>query len=139
MYCRVCGNKISDNAEVCIKCGCKPLIGKSYCQNCGAITTAQQVMCTKCKSNLKSVATKNNQTNKGSSKFGKVLIILGIILLVYTIFYTLLGFITYDFIYDLVYAPEYFFSEDISKSLIFLFISIALLVLGKRLNRGKKK
>ena len=42
MYCRTCGNKINDNAEICVKCGCKPLIGKSYCQNCGADTTEQQ-------------------------------------------------------------------------------------------------
>lgn len=54
MYCRTCGNRINDNAEICIKCGCKPLVGKAFCQNCGAKTLGQQAVCTKCGISLKS-------------------------------------------------------------------------------------
>lgn len=48
MYCRTCGNKLHENAEVCVNCGCNPLAGKSYCQNCGAKTIEQQELCTQC-------------------------------------------------------------------------------------------
>lgn len=141
MYCRTCGNKINDNTNVCVKCGCKPLAGKNYCQNCGAKTSIQQVMCTKCKSTLKSliVTNKQSQTNGGNHTFGIVLTVLGFILLMFTIFRIAFGFISKEFIYDLIYDPEYFFSEDIKMALICLFLSIIFLVLGKRLNKGKKK
>lgn len=48
MYCRVCGAFLNDNAEICVKCGCRPLNGKEYCQECGAKTTEKQEMCIKC-------------------------------------------------------------------------------------------
>lgn len=48
MYCRTCGNKLNENAEVCVNCGCNPLAGKSHCQNCGAKTIEQQELCTQC-------------------------------------------------------------------------------------------
>lgn len=66
MYCRTCGNKVNDNAEICVKCGCKPLIGKEFCQICGAKTTAQQQVCTKCGSKLKSIMTTTQKKSKGT-------------------------------------------------------------------------
>lgn len=48
MYCRFCGNQISDKAVICVRCKNKPLLGRSYCQNCGASTTQQQAVCAKC-------------------------------------------------------------------------------------------
>ena len=53
MYCRECGNQINDNAEICVKCGCRPLNSTEYCQVCGAKTTEKQVFCVKCGSMLK--------------------------------------------------------------------------------------
>lgn len=137
MYCRTCGNKVNDNAEVCVKCGCKPLIGKAYCQNCGTKTTTQQVMCTKCKATLKSTVTKSgqNQANKGKRILGKVLTSIGIIWLVLTIFGFSMGFITKEFIYDFIYEPAYFFTNDIGMGLISLIISIVFMMIGKRFNR----
>ena len=35
MYCRTCGNKMNDNAEICVKCGVKRNVGADYCQVCG--------------------------------------------------------------------------------------------------------
>ena len=48
MYCRVCGSGIKDNAEICVKCGCRLLNGSDYCQECGARTSEKQEMCTRC-------------------------------------------------------------------------------------------
>ena len=48
MFCRVCGAEINDAAEICVKCGCRPLNGTEYCQVCGAKTTSQQELCVKC-------------------------------------------------------------------------------------------
>ena len=48
MYCRFCGNLINDKAVICVKSKNNPLLGRAYCQNCGAQTTQQQTVCTKC-------------------------------------------------------------------------------------------
>lgn len=48
MYCRNCGAALNDKAEICVKCGCRPLRGNDYCQECGARTTEAQEMCVKC-------------------------------------------------------------------------------------------
>lgn len=137
MYCRTCGNKVNDNAEVCVKCGCKPLSGKNYCQDCGTKTTAQQVMCTKCRATLKSTATKSgqNQADRGKLILGKALIGIGIVWLALTIFGFLMGFITKEFIYDFIYDPGYFFTNDIGHGVMSLTIAVAFMLIGKRLNR----
>lgn len=86
MYCRTCGNHVNDNAEVCIKCGCKPLIGNDFCQNCGIKTISQQVMCTKCGVRLKSVMTKAqkkmNVEKQGLKILGIILRVIAILLFV---------------------------------------------------------
>lgn len=48
MYCRNCGATINDKAEICVKCGCRPLNGNKYCNECGTQTTENQEMCIKC-------------------------------------------------------------------------------------------
>lgn len=48
MYCRNCGAFVNDKAEICVKCGCRPLSGTRYCQECGARTVEKQEMCIKC-------------------------------------------------------------------------------------------
>lgn len=64
MYCRTCGTKLHDNAEMCIKCGCRPLTGKSYCQSCGTPTRENQELCVKCGEVLKLINPKNESTLK---------------------------------------------------------------------------
>lgn len=53
MYCRNCGALLNDKAEICVKCGCRPLNGDEYCQECGAKTTQKLEMCIKCGCRLK--------------------------------------------------------------------------------------
>jgi len=48
MHCRTCGAEVAENAEICLKCGAKPLVGVRFCQNCGAETIATQEICVKC-------------------------------------------------------------------------------------------
>lgn len=48
MYCRNCGSEVAENAEICTKCGVRPLNSNKFCQNCGSEVTAQQEVCTKC-------------------------------------------------------------------------------------------
>lgn len=52
MYCRNCGNEISDLAEICVKCGVRPKTGKSHCHNCGTKTSEIQVVCISCGASL---------------------------------------------------------------------------------------
>ena len=48
MYCRNCGQSITDAAAVCIHCGVKSGDGNSYCQNCGESTSGNAAVCVKC-------------------------------------------------------------------------------------------
>jgi len=53
MYCRNCGNEVSEKAIMCVACGTPPKAGKKYCYNCKAETDANAVICMKCGVSLK--------------------------------------------------------------------------------------
>ena len=86
MYCRTCGNKINDNAEICVKCGVRRNVGTDYCQVCGARTTASMTNCKKCGAKLmkamSSTQVKKKAVSKGKKTLGTVLLVIGIILLI---------------------------------------------------------
>lgn len=65
MYCRVCGNELNNNAEICVKCGCRPLNGNEYCQECGAVTWEKQEICTKCGVRLKTMTSNSKNILTG--------------------------------------------------------------------------
>lgn len=48
MYCRNCGNEVSDKAIICVACGTHPLAGNRICPNCRAATPESATYCTKC-------------------------------------------------------------------------------------------
>lgn len=48
MFCRNCGKEVSEQAEICINCGVKPLNGARFCQNCGAEANPNAEICVKC-------------------------------------------------------------------------------------------
>ena len=48
MFCRNCGNQVGENAEVCTKCGVRPLNGDKFCQGCGVEVNPRQEICIKC-------------------------------------------------------------------------------------------
>ena len=48
MYCTNCGENISDNQAVCLKCGVKVGTGHSFCANCGEQVSESADVCMKC-------------------------------------------------------------------------------------------
>jgi TM2 domain-containing membrane protein YozV/RNA polymerase subunit RPABC4/transcription elongation factor Spt4 len=48
MYCRNCGNDVSEKAVMCVACGTPPKAGDKYCDNCKAETTSNAEICMKC-------------------------------------------------------------------------------------------
>jgi RNA polymerase subunit RPABC4/transcription elongation factor Spt4 len=48
MYCRNCARQLADNAEYCIACGQRPLLGTKFCWSCGAETPLNAEICVKC-------------------------------------------------------------------------------------------
>ena len=48
MYCRNCGNEISDKAIMCVACGNPPKAGDKFCYNCKADTNPGTKICMKC-------------------------------------------------------------------------------------------
>ena len=54
MFCKNCGQPMSDNQEVCLNCGVKKGIGTAFCANCGApVPNPLQEICLNCGVNLK--------------------------------------------------------------------------------------
>jgi RNA polymerase subunit RPABC4/transcription elongation factor Spt4 len=54
MYCRNCGNEVSDKAIMCVACGTPPKAGNKYCYNCKAETDPHAEICMKCGVRLQS-------------------------------------------------------------------------------------
>ena len=48
MYCRNCGNEVSEKAVMCVSCGTPPKAGDRHCHNCKAETNASSTICMKC-------------------------------------------------------------------------------------------
>jgi TM2 domain-containing membrane protein YozV/RNA polymerase subunit RPABC4/transcription elongation factor Spt4 len=48
MFCRNCGQEVSENAVACPKCGVPPRSQRKFCNQCGSATQPEQVMCVKC-------------------------------------------------------------------------------------------
>lgn len=69
MYCRVCGAAINDKAEICVKCGCRPLNGDEYCQECGSKTSEKQELCVKCGCRLKSMSSSSGSFTSSIGSF----------------------------------------------------------------------
>jgi len=53
MYCRNCGNEVSEKAVMCVACGTPPKAGNKYCDNCKAETSPNTTICMKCGVSLK--------------------------------------------------------------------------------------
>ena len=53
MYCRNCGNEVSEKAVMCVACGTPPKAGDKYCYNCKAETNINSAICMKCGVSLK--------------------------------------------------------------------------------------
>jgi hypothetical protein len=53
MFCRNCGNEVSEKAVMCVACGTPPKAGDKYCYNCKADTTSNMEICMKCGVSLK--------------------------------------------------------------------------------------
>jgi TM2 domain-containing membrane protein YozV len=63
MYCRNCGNEVSEKAVMCVACGTPPNAGNKFCHNCKAETSAGATICMKC-----GVALKADNPVTGESK-----------------------------------------------------------------------
>jgi hypothetical protein len=63
MYCRNCGNEVSEKAVMCVACGTPPKAGDKFCDNCKAETNASSAICMKC-----GVSLKNGNPMQGEGK-----------------------------------------------------------------------
>lgn len=48
MYCRNCAHQIPDQAEFCVSCGQRPMLGTRFCGSCGAESAPNAEVCVKC-------------------------------------------------------------------------------------------
>lgn len=62
MFCKNCGNELSDISAVCIKCGVKKGIGNKYCYNCGNTINENCQFCLHCGISLINNADENNKS-----------------------------------------------------------------------------
>lgn len=64
MYCRACGNQVSDNDSVCAECGTKIGEGTKFCQTCGFHTSLKTEFCFQCGAKQKTVITQQMKEEK---------------------------------------------------------------------------
>ena len=86
MYCRNCGNEMSNEAVVCVKCGVPVGKGNTFCPVCGEETNPDAVICVKCGASLE------NKTNETGEKSKLAAGLLGIFLGAYGVHNFYLGF-----------------------------------------------
>ena len=61
MYCKNCGEQISDGTNICPQCGAFAGNGQNYCANCGNAVSPDAAYCTNCGTPLKTAgATKTS-------------------------------------------------------------------------------
>lgn len=61
MYCRYCGNEVSEKAIMCVACGTPPKSGNKFCYNCKAETSPNTSICMKCGVGLKNSEALNGE------------------------------------------------------------------------------
>lgn len=54
MYCRNCGNEVSEKAIMCVSCGTPPKSGDKFCWHCNSVSNPNAEICLKCGVGLKS-------------------------------------------------------------------------------------
>lgn len=59
MYCRNCGNEMSNEAAFCVRCGVSKGKGSAYCPNCGRAVDPEAVICVGCGVAIKRMTPKN--------------------------------------------------------------------------------
>lgn len=64
MFCKNCGEVMSDNQAICLKCGVKAGEGDSFCSNCGKTVNSGAAVCLNC-------GVSQTQTKKDSGKLTK--------------------------------------------------------------------
>lgn len=128
MYCRTCGNKMNDNAEICVKCGVKRNIGTEYCQVCGSNTTDKMQYCEKCGAKLMRSYTTDQMQEKvldtGKRTFGTILLAIGFIF----IFAMIANFCT-----SCMETNRYSSYDSISTGIRCAIFAGLFIVVGKRL------
>ena len=100
MYCRTCGSKMNDNAEICVKCGVRRNVGSDYCQVCGKRTLASMTNCRSCGAKLmRGMSTNQMKTmavSAGKKTVGNILLGLATILLVVAVGCLFVGILSFN-------------------------------------------
>jgi|GEM_PF-895850 len=87
MYCRNCGNEVSEKAVGCPKCGLDPRTEKNFCPNCGIGTNEKQIICTSCGISLAVAPNKSTNASENTGASDKTVAIVAYIPLI------LIGFV----------------------------------------------
>lgn len=133
MYCRTCGNKMNDNAEICVKCGVRRFVGYDYCQVCGAKTNESMKNCVKCKAVLKTSMSTTQIKQAASSGVKKVARIIA------QLFSMLLfAFGGIQFIMGVLQSNPYYAAHRFSGATRCLIFAVAFMIVARAL-KGKTK
>ena len=78
MYCSNCGNAVTENAAVCVRCGFRVNTGNRFCANCGRPATPGASICTNCGSILAVFLARNAKSRIAAGIFGLLFGSLGV-------------------------------------------------------------
>lgn len=92
MFCRNCGNEMTAEAAVCVKCGVPAGKGKKFCPNCGFEHDPEAVICVQCGATLEQPAAAKTEAAPTGAKSKLVAGLLGIFLGCFGVHNFYLGF-----------------------------------------------
>lgn len=77
MYCKNCGNQLSEGQDVCLNCGIKVGAGNSYCANCGKEISPNQAVCLNCGASMTSGVNSNYLAGKDKTTMILICLFIG--------------------------------------------------------------
>lgn len=74
MFCRNCGQQYAtDEAVMCVKCGCQKGTGNNFCPQCGQPTPPNSAVCLNCGISLQAYGVKGNKSKVAAGVLGILL------------------------------------------------------------------
>lgn len=71
MFCKNCGAQyVTDEAIMCVKCGCQKGAGMNFCANCGQPTPPNAAVCLSCGVSLANYGVKSSKSKVAAGLFG---------------------------------------------------------------------
>ena len=71
MFCKNCGQQyVTDEAVMCVKCGCQKGMGNNFCPQCGQLTPPNSTVCLNCGISLQTFGATSEKSKMAAGLLG---------------------------------------------------------------------